>query len=158
VWRAGDPASAPADRPRIFTEPADPSKEVLRLEATRTQRYGEGWIAFAGVLFLILGTFNVIDGVVALAKDEHFADEELFFGSLSFWGVVLLIIGAIQILTSYLIFGRQTIGQILGIFMASFNLVAQMFFLPAFPIWSIIIMVVDALVIYGLTVYGSEFT
>src|SRR5919108_6594014 len=127
------------------------------MEASRTHHQGEGWIAFAGVLFLILGTFNVIDGVVALAKDEHFADEELFFAGLGFWGAVMLIIGAVQILTSYWIFGRSSIGQVLGIFMASFNLVAQLFFLPAFPIWSIIIMVVDALVIYALTVYGAEF-
>ena len=127
------------------------------MEASRTHHPGEGWIAFAGVLFLILGSFNVIDGVVALSKDEHFISERLFFGSLGFWGAVLLIIGVVQVLTSYLIFGRRALGQVLGIFMASFNLVAQMFFLPAFPIWSIIIMAVDALVIYGLTVYGSEY-
>jgi hypothetical protein len=46
---------------------------------------------------------------------------------------------------------------VLGIFLASLSLIAQLFFLPAYPNWSIIIMTIDVLVIYGLTVYGDAF-
>ena len=127
------------------------------MEARQRHVSGDGWIAFAGVLFLVLGTFNVIDGVVALAKDDHFIADELFFGDLTLWGVVMLVIGGVQILTSWLVFGARAAGQVLGIFMASLNLVAQLFFLPAFPIWSVIIMVIDGMVIYGLTVYGTAY-
>jgi hypothetical protein len=117
---------------------------------------GTGWVAFAATLFLVLGIFNVIDGIAALAKDDHFVGD-LFVGNLTFWGIVMLLIGAVQILTAWLLYGGNPTGVVLGVFLASFNLVAQLFLLPAYPIWSIIIMVIDGLVIYGLTVYGEEF-
>ncbi len=41
--------------------------------------------------------------------------------------------------------------------LAGFNMVAHLFFIPAYPIWSVIIMIIDALVIYALTIYGDDF-
>jgi hypothetical protein len=118
---------------------------------------GAGWVVFAATLFMILGVFNVIDGIVALAEDDNFVADELFFGDLAFWGVVMLLIGILQLLTAYLLYVGNAMGAVIGIFLASLSLIAQLFFLPAYPIWSIIIMVVDVLVIYGLTVYGDAF-
>ncbi len=116
---------------------------------------GAGWVLFAATLFLILGIFNVIDGIVALAKDNHFAGDQLFFGDLTLWGIILLAIGAIQLLASFQLYSGR--GQILGIFLLTINLVAQLFFLPVFPFWSIIVMVIAGFAIYGLTVYGEHF-
>jgi hypothetical protein len=118
------------------------------------ERPGSGWVMFAAVLFLILGVFNVIDGIVALAGDDHFVDQ-LFFGSLDFWGVVMLIIGGLQLYASTQLFAGR--GQMLGVFLLSLNLIAQLLFLPAYPVWSIIVMVIDGMAIYGLTVYGESF-
>jgi hypothetical protein len=109
---------------------------------------------YAAILFLILGTFNVIDGIAALTKDAHFAND-LFFAGLPFWGVVMLIIGGLQLYAASQLFDGR--GQYLGIFLLFLNLVAQLFLLPAYPVWSIIIMVIDGMAIYGLTVYGEQF-
>ena len=116
---------------------------------------GAGYIAFAGTLFLVLGAFNIIDGIVALAKDDNFAARELFFGSLALWGVILLVLGTLQLIAGGRLF--QGRGQLLAIALLMLNLVAQFFFLPAYPIWSVIIMVVDLVLIYGLTMYGENF-
>jgi hypothetical protein len=51
----------------------------------------------------------------------------------------------------------KTSGLVLGVALASLNLVAQLFFVSAFPIWSILIMAIDVLIIYGLTVYAGQF-
>ena len=70
------------------------------MEATTpagTAKKGAGYIAFAGTLFLVLGVFNIIDGIVALAEDDNFAENELFFGSLALWGVIHLVIGTLQL-------------------------------------------------------------
>jgi hypothetical protein len=115
---------------------------------------GSGWVMYAAILFLILGTFNVIDGIAALTKDAHFAND-LFFAGLPFWGVVMLIIGGLQLYAAFQLFDGR--GQYLGIFLLFLNLVAQLFLLPAYPVWSIIIMVIDGMAIYGLTVYGEQF-
>jgi hypothetical protein len=129
------------------------------LEATTPDsggaKKGAGYIAFAGTLFLVLGAFNIIDGIVALAGDDNFAESELFFGSLGLWGVILLVLGTLQLVAGGRLF--QGRGQLLAVTLLMLNLVAQFFFLPAFPVWSVIIMVVDLVLIYGLTMYGENF-
>jgi hypothetical protein len=126
------------------------------MEASRTpEAPGAGWVAFAATLFLILGIFNLIDGIVAVSKDSHFAADKLFFGDLTLWGVILLVIGFLQLLASFQLYGGR--GRLLGIFLLTLSLVSQLFFLPAYPIWSIIVMVIDGMAIYGLTVYGEHF-
>jgi hypothetical protein len=116
-----------------------------------------GWALFAGTLFAVIGGFNVVAGIVSLAEDRHFSAGELFFGDLAMWGIVLLSNGAAMILTSWLIFKRSPMGQVLGILLIGFNLFVHLFFIGVFPIWSLTIMVVDCIVLYGLFVHGEEF-
>ncbi|HWK28172.1 MAG TPA: hypothetical protein VNS09_16520 [Solirubrobacter sp.] len=116
---------------------------------------GQNWAAFAAVLFLILGIFNVVDGIAALAADDHFRAEELLFGDLTLWGVLFLIVGIVQLLTSYLIFQGSAAGALLGVTLASLNAVLALLAIGAYPIWAIIILVLDGVVIYALTVYGD---
>ena len=122
--------------------------------STGNSRPGDGYVVFAATLFLILGIFNVMDGVLALVNDDHFLADELFFGDLTTWGWILLVMGALQILASVRLFSGQ--GRVLAITLASLNLIAQFMFLPAYPVWSIIIMTIDGIVIYGLAAYADE--
>lgn len=118
---------------------------------------GAGWVPFAGTLFLILGALNLIDGIAAVSHDSHFIGDQLFVGNLVEWGTIMLTIGGLQLVTGFLLFRGSGLGVVLGIFMAGINIVAHLLFLPAYPIWSIIIMAIDVLVIYGLTIYGDSF-
>ena len=123
---------------------------------TTQQDRAQNWATFAAVMFLVVGIFNVIDGIAAISKDRHFRADELLIGNLSFWGIVLLIVGALQLLTTYLIYNRSPGGQVLGVILAVLSAVTALFFLGAYPIWSIIILVLDGVVIYALTVYGES--
>lgn len=118
---------------------------------------GEGTVLFAATLFLVLGIFNCIDGIMALVGDDHFAEDSLFFANLTFWGIVMLALGAFQLMTANLIFKRSANGQVAGIALCCFSLVAQLFFIPVFPIWSVIIMTLDVIIIWGLCVYDEHF-
>lgn len=123
----------------------------------RTGVPGEGWALFAGVWFLFIGVFNVIQGIAGIAEDDLFTDERLFFGSLVLWGVVVLIIGALQVVTSWLILNRSATGQMLGILLAGLSIFANLFWIAAFPFWSITVIVISGMVIHGLTVHGEQF-
>lgn len=128
------------------------------MEASRTQTpvpKGAGWAAFAGVMVLMLGVFNAIWGLVALVDDDYFVAGGLLFWDLDGWGLVLLIIGGLQILAAMLIFVGNALGAFLGVLFAMLNAVGQLLAIEAYPIWSIIVLVLDALVIYALTVYGD---
>jgi hypothetical protein len=115
-----------------------------------------GVVAFAGVLFFIVGVFNVIDGLVAILNSAYFVDTTLF-GSVTAWGWVILAIGVVQILVGGAILNRTVGGQIAGIFLASFAAIVQLAFIAAFPAWSIIVIAICGVIIYALTVHADEF-
>jgi hypothetical protein len=110
---------------------------------------------FAAVVFLVLGLFNIIDGIAALIQDDYFHVDELLFGDLAMWGVFYLVVGLLQLLTGYLIFRGRAGGTILGIILAGLNAMLALLSIGAYPIWSVIILVLDGVVIYALTVYGD---
>ena len=122
-----------------------------------THDHGQGWITFVAVLFGVLGAFNLIDGLVALSGDERFAANELFTGNLTFWGILLVGTAALQLLASVLIFKRNANGQGLGIILCVFNLLTHMAFVSVYPVWSLLIIAIDLLVIYGLCVNNRYF-
>jgi hypothetical protein len=125
------------------------------MEASRTTRPGTGWAGFAGVMILVLGSFNLIWGLVALVNDDYFVADELLMWDLTAWGWIHVIIGAVQVLTAILIFSGNSWGAVLGLMFVFFNAIGALLSIGAFPIWSIVILVLDGLVIYALTVYGD---
>ena len=121
--------------------------------ATQANERGTGWTTFAGVLFMVVGTFNFIDGIVAVAN-AHYFDDHLVFGDLKSWGWTMLILGVIIFLVGLAIVAGQTWAAWTGIILASLNAIGQLLFLPAYPFWSILVIAIDVIVIYGLSVYG----
>jgi hypothetical protein len=115
------------------------------------------WAAFVVALFFTLGCLNLIDGVAALSKDSNFRVDSLLFGSLSFWATVYLIIGALQLLTAWLIWRGSYAGSLIGMCLVGVNALITLLTVGAYPLWSIIILVGDGVVIYALTVYGDAF-
>jgi len=105
-------------------------------------------------MFLIAATFNAVYGISALANDDYFAIDELLFGDLSLWGALYLAVAAAQAITALLVFSRSSIGSLLGILIAMLSATLALVSIGAYPLWSITIMFVDGLIIYGLTVYG----
>ena len=115
------------------------------------------WLDLAGVLLLLVGVLNIIDGIAAIS-DAKYLSSHVLFSNLHAWGWFFLIFGIIQILAGFAIFGGATWGAILGIVTAFFNIIAQLAWAHTYPVWAIAAMVVDALVIYGLVVYGGQRT
>ena len=127
------------------------------MESSARLAPGERWVTFAAVLFLVVGTFNIIDGIALLVDDNYFHTNALLFGDQSMWGWFSLIMGAGQILVGFGIFSGSILAQIVGVFWAGFNACLHLLMIGAYPAWSIIIMAIDGLVIYGLIMYGRAF-
>jgi hypothetical protein len=125
------------------------------MEGSRNGSKGQGWAAFAATMVLVVGVFNMIYGLAAIIEDDYFVADELLFGNLSLWGWIHLIIGVLQVITATLIYAGNDFGAVLGIMFAGFNAIAALLAIGAYPVWSVIILVVDGLIIYALTVYGD---
>jgi hypothetical protein len=125
------------------------------MEGSRGASSGQGWAAFAATMVLVAGVFNGIYGLAAIVDDNYFSASDLLFGDLSLWGWIHLILGVLQVLTAAMIFAGNELGALLGIMFAGFSAIAALLAIGAYPVWSVIILFIDGLIIYALTVYGD---
>ena len=143
---------------------ATPMHRETDADVARMERYGEertgwvGFVVFAGLMLIVIGSFNVIYGLVALFENEFLVPtrQGLLVFDLTQWGWITLIFGGFQMLVGLAIFTGTVWARVLGVIAASLNAIAQLSFLSANPIWSTIIIALDVLVIYALTVHGGE--
>jgi hypothetical protein len=124
---------------------------------------GTGWKTFAGIMILIAGIFNVIDGLSGVTNVSQLKNyfpngnaELPLTNDLKTWSWVVLIIGVIMVLAGFLIFSGNMFGRIVGVFAASVNAIIQLSYIDHNPFWSFTIIVVDVLIIYGLVAHGGR--
>jgi hypothetical protein len=118
-----------------------------------------GWIAFAGTMMVLLGAFHVMQGFVALFKDEYFLVGKsglVVNVDYTAWGWVHILAGLVIALAGVAIFSGRIWARTIGVMLAMLSAVVNIAFLSAYPIWSTIMIAVDLLVIWALTVHGSE--
>ncbi|MBO0770074.1 MAG: hypothetical protein J2P35_01295 [Actinobacteria bacterium] len=118
---------------------------------------GHGMVAFAAVVVAIVGCFNLIFGIAAVANSHVFvAGAHYVWGDLRFWGWVTLAAGVLQLIASAGIMTGNQLARWYGVFVVSLSAIAMMFFLPAFPLWALVIIAVNIVAVYGLCAYGGR--
>ena len=121
------------------------------------EREGYGLIVFAAVLLLVLGCFNLIDGIAAVARSHVFiANAHYVFGDLRTWGWIALILGALQLLAGLGVLAGNQLARWFAVAVVALNAIGQMFFIPAYPFWSLLIIALDVVALWGLCAYGSR--
>jgi hypothetical protein len=125
------------------------------MEATVTER-GSGWIAFAGVVLILSGFLDIVNGLWMLDHDEGAVNELLYSDNLTAWGWIYLIGGIIVVAAGFGVFGRAQWARWVGIIVASVSVIVNMLLVFAFPIASLILVFVGILVIHALAVYGER--
>lgn len=118
-----------------------------------------GWIAFAGVMLTLLGAFRVFQGIVALVNEDYFQARSsalVLSASHTTWGWGQIIGGVILVVAGLCIFGGQMWARIVGVLVAFVSTVANLALMAEHPLWSAITIVVGIVVIFALTVHGSE--
>jgi hypothetical protein len=126
---------------------------------TASRRTGEGYwmIIFASALLAIAGFFNLIDGIAAIAKSSvYIANARYVMGDLHAWGWVVLILGALQLVAALGVIMGNQVARWFAVVVIGIDLIAQMFFLPGYPFWSLMIIAVDVVALWGLCAYGSR--
>ncbi len=129
------------------------------------QSYGEyayeerraGWVTFAGVLLLLLGTINFIEGIAAIDKANFFVGNAHYvFGDLNTWGWVALCVGVLQFVVGLGVFVKNQFSRWAGVVLLCGNAIAQLLMIPAYPFWSLAIFAIDIMALYGLIAYGKR--
>jgi hypothetical protein len=111
-----------------------------------------GLITFAGVMMMLIGAFHALTGLAAIIENEFFVVGANYAYELdvSAWGWLHLIFGLVVAGAGWGVFSGQTWARMVGITLAALSMVANFFFIPYQPVWAILIIALDVLVIAAL--------
>lgn len=141
-------AGTTPDYPRVSTTGPDPGTSAW-----------VGWILFAGVMLILVGVFQAMAGLVALFDHNYYltASNHLVVRlNYTGWGWVHLFLGVLAVVAGYGVMAGKLWARIYGIVLAAVSAAANLAFLAADPIWAVIMMTVDVIVIFALAVHGGE--
>ncbi|MFF4233762.1 hypothetical protein [Streptomyces sp. NPDC001820] len=113
------------------------------------------WVAFAGILLMLSGLFNIINGFVALLDDGYYSTiadhgNRLLIFNYDAWGWLWIFVGIAQLMAGLGVFVGSRAARFTGIVLAAACTVGQLMFLSTFPLWSLATIALTVLVIYAL--------
>jgi hypothetical protein len=118
---------------------------------------GRGWVTFAAVLLAVIACFNLIYGAAAIAQSHVFvANAHYVFGSLRTWGWITLIVGVLQLIACVGVLAGNQLARWFAVAVIAINALNQMFFIAAYPFWSLAIIAMDVVALFALCAYGSR--
>jgi len=142
------PSSSTSASSRPVTVPPTPTRWV-------------GWILFAATMMVLLGALHAIAGLLALLNDQYYdvgKGDLAVDASYTVWGWTHLVVGAVIAVAGVaLVYGR-TWARVVGVAVAGVSVVLNVAFLAASPVYAAIIIAFAVLVIWAITVHGSEIT
>jgi hypothetical protein len=118
-----------------------------------------GFVVFGGVMLMMLGGFQAIEGLVAIFQDEYYLVTRnglVLSMDYTTWGWIHLGIGLVAFAAGVGVLRGHMWARVVGITIAVVGALANLAFLAAYPIWSTILIATDVLVIYSLVVHGRE--
>jgi hypothetical protein len=111
-------------------------------------------MTFAGVMLLIGSILNAAYGLSAIYNDDYVAEEEFLYGPVSSWGWLAVGIAVVMFATALGLFARRGTASLFGILIAALNALVHVLAIGAKPVFSLIILAIDGLIIYGLAAHG----
>ena len=120
--------------------------------------WATGLAAFAASMLLIIGMFQMLEGLAALVDDELLlaVDGYVYELDVTTWGWGHLILGALAALTGVFLFRGALWARVAGIILAGLSALANFAFAPYYPLWAVLIIALDIAVIWALVTYDPD--
>jgi len=120
---------------------------------------GDGWLFFAGTILGLAGIMRIFDGIWAFRYDGAVPDklEGAVLGtSLTTYGWVWIVVGVILIVSSFAVLSRSQFARWIGIIAGGIMAISAIWWMPYYPVWSLVYIMIGALVVYGLAAHGGR--
>jgi len=117
-----------------------------------------GWVMFAGIMMMVIGGLQAIYGLVAIFNDEWvvWGNGNAVLLDITAWGWIHLAIGVLVALAGIGVLSGNALARAVGVVVAAVSLLASFAALPLYPVWSLVVIGLDVLVIWALVAHGSE--
>ena len=149
-----DPGGAP---PSEATTAPPPREYEVKEEGGLTG--WAGWVIFAAVMMVLLGAFQVIEGLVAVFDDGYYlvgTNGLAVNVNYNAWGWLHFSIGVLAILAGLGLMTGNIVARILGVIIALGSAIINLGFIAAYPVWSTVVIAIDVIIIYAIVVHGRE--
>ncbi len=117
-----------------------------------------GWVYFASALLLVLGGLQIVSGLTAVFSNDFYVVTEAGLVAFNYttWGWINIALGVGIFATGAAVAAGKTWARLIATALAVLSAIATIAFLPAYPLWSIISLVITGFVIYALALHGDE--
>lgn len=130
-----------------------------RHEASSEPTGWTGWVVFGAVMMILLGSFQVIAGLVALFDEGYYLvgpNGLVVDVDYTAWGWTHLLVGVVALAAGFGLFTGATWARVLGITVAVISAIVNFGFVAASPFWAVTMITLDVLVIYAIAAHGKE--
>ncbi len=113
-----------------------------------------GWIAFAAFILMLNGFFSVLWGLAAIINGQvlNVGGHGVTVLDFTTWGWVNLILGVLMAVVGLGLFTGSGVSRWLAIGLVMLNALAQFGAISAFPLWALLVIALDVVIMYQLLV------
>jgi len=117
-----------------------------------------GWVVFAAVLMVMAGIFGMINGLIALTKDEVYlvTEDRIVLFDFTQWGWIHLILGAVVFFAGLAVTTGALWARLIGVLLAMIFVISQIAWIEAYPFWTLVTIGLGIAVIFALLVHGED--
>ena len=145
-----------------MTDTSTPSTTAPRQQRDRAPAEPTAWVGFiffAAVILMLVGSFQAIAGLTALFSDSYFVVRPgglVVRANYTAWGWTHLVLGIVTVAAGLGVLSGRTWARVWAIVLAGLSAVVNLAFLAAYPVWAVMMITLDVLVIWALAVHGRE--
>jgi hypothetical protein len=127
-------------------------------DGRETSGWAGGLILFAGLMMIMVGIWQALQGLVAIFENEFYVATRnyLFQFDATTWGWIHLLLGLLVALAGWGLLSGRTWARVVAITLAVLSAIANFLWLPYYPFWSMLIIAVDIFVIWAIAAHGHE--
>jgi hypothetical protein len=122
-------------------------------------RRGEGWIMFAAIVLAVAGIMRIFDAIWALRYHgvlPEISRTAIFGHSLKTYGWIFLVVAAVLIVCGFLLFSGSQLARWVGVAAGAIAAITAIWWMPYYPVWSLLYIAIGGAVIYALAAYGGR--
>jgi hypothetical protein len=135
-----------------------PSRYAAANTESQTSGWAVGFIIFAAIMMMMAGIFQFIAGIIAVFENEFYVTTRnyVFQFDATTWGWIHMLLGIVVGIAGWALIAGRTWGRVVAITLAALSALANFAFIPYYPIWSLVIIALDVLVIWAVVAHGRD--
>ena len=119
-----------------------------------------GWIGFAGLTMVVIGSIDFFEGLIAVIRGSYYVatPNQIILFDTTKWGWITMILGVVLALVGLGLVSGAGWARWTAIVVLVVNLLEQLAWLgnSSYPLWTLTVIALEIVVLYALTVRWGD--